>query len=196
MEPLECKICGLIMKGDKGYGMPSHIIRTHKKPYAEYLAEYILPFAPRCANPNCEKRCRFQSIGVGFTKYCCIHCAREGEQNHRWIGGKIGSKGYIKVRCEGHPRASKLGHYVLEHDLIMEQYIGRYLVKGEVVHHINRIRSDNRLENLELTLKGKHIGGHNQERIWKPESLQKKKDYAAIAKRNDLGRFVKVGVTQ
>jgi hypothetical protein len=59
------------------------------------------------------------------------------------------SQGYILLYKPEHPNCSVKGHYS-EHRLVMEQTIGRFLVKGENVHHKNGVRNDNRPENLEL----------------------------------------------
>lgn len=83
---------------------------------------------------------------------------RPGEGNGAWTGGRrVDRDGYILLWVADHPHArqsrqrvhSRAG-YVLEHRLVMERVLGRFLDPSEVVHHRNGVNDDNRPENLEL----------------------------------------------
>lgn len=75
---------------------------------------------------------------------------RLGKEAANWRGGKQHtSAGYMYISAKDHPHANHQG-YVLEHRLVMEKYLGRYLDPIEAVHHKNGIKTDNRIENLQL----------------------------------------------
>lgn len=86
---------------------------------------------------------------------------RFGEQAANWRGGvrKANKAGYIYIYKPDHPFATKGGN-VMEHRVVLEEKIGRYLEPHEIAHHINGIKDDNRPENLALTEKGKHTQEH------------------------------------
>lgn len=67
---------------------------------------------------------------------------------------KVRKDGYVLVRApEGHPYPadhSSGTSYILEHRLVMEQALGRYLLPTEIVHHIDGNPSNNAIENLRL----------------------------------------------
>lgn len=88
-----------------------------------------------------------------------VFCSRENNGN--WKGGRRVQNGYYMVHCPGHPKAI-LG-YVYEHRLVMEQHLGRYLKKDEIVHHKNRNKQDNRLDNLEILTPSEHNRVHRKE---------------------------------
>ena len=76
---------------------------------------------------------------------------RTKESNPAWNGGrKIRKDGYILVIApKEHPHKAD-DIYILEHRLVMEAKIGRYLKPSEVVHHIDGNPSNNDISNLEL----------------------------------------------
>ena len=75
--------------------------------------------------------------------------SREGNSN--WRGGRsIASNGYVLVRVGvDHPMADVRG-YAYEHRIVASATLGRPLLPGELVHHRNGIKTDNRPENLEV----------------------------------------------
>ncbi len=60
----------------------------------------------------------------------------------------IADSGYVLEWCPTHPVATH--GVVFQHRLVVEVYLGRFLLKQERIHHKNGNRIDNRLENLEL----------------------------------------------
>ena len=84
-----------------------------------------------------------------------------GDKHWNWKGGRMNHRsGYILIYSPDHPFRSKLG-YVMEHRLVLEKKLGRYLKKGEIPHHINGIKYDNRPENIELVTHDQHMKIHN-----------------------------------
>jgi hypothetical protein len=95
-----------------------------------------------------------------------------GSSNPNFAGGKyIDDKGYVRVLRPNHPR--NIRGYVYEHRLLMEQYLGRNLEPWETVHHINEVKTDNRIENFFLCTHKEHSAIHMEGR--KPTMGQKDK---------------------
>lgn len=71
-----------------------------------------------------------------------------------YTGGPVKlSNGYMGVRVDDKDAFASMrtrSGYVLEHRYVMAQALGRPLMRGETVHHINGNIKDNRLENLQL----------------------------------------------
>ncbi len=131
----------------------------------------------KCSRPECNNefpRTTASARRWNNKIYCSNSCLGKmgkgrpsssiGEKNHSWKGGKNKLKnGYIKIYKPNHP--NNVQKYVLEHRLVMEEYIGRYLLPHETVHHRNGIRDDNRIENLELWTNKHPIGCRTEELI-------------------------------
>ena len=114
------------------------------------------------------------SIKRGTVGKYCGRCRRSGKNNPQWkCGRKRLTTGYIYKLCRNHPYANIRG-YVMEHRLVMESHLKRILNPREEIHHINGIKDDNRIENLQLFRgRGEHQTFHN---LRNPNLGRKKRD--------------------
>ena len=105
-----------------------------------------------CTASDCTRPAKAKGL-------CAPHCKRavkygdvQADRPIRSATGAGGlSHGYWKIPVPTHERHLTNGATAIaEHRLVMARHLGRPLGPGEVVHHINGNRTDNRIENLEL----------------------------------------------
>lgn len=96
----------------------------------------------KCKAEACDRPVRKNRMGYSMG-FCAGHVGSAGKYLNEPGTKLMRRDGYIEVIREDGCRS-------LEHRIVMEQYLGRTLAPGETVHHINGVRDDNRLENLEL----------------------------------------------
>lgn len=117
----------------------------------------------------------------------------KGEDHYNWKGGRSLSRGYVMIRTEDHPKAKQSNRYrIAEHVLTMERKLDRYLRDDEVVHHINGIRHDNRIDNLQLTTYSKHANIHHPKGEKRTEFWKR----YIIVRDKQTGRIVSVSLRQ
>ena len=106
-----------------------------------------------CSDEDCERV--HQALGMCATHYrrFLAHGHTDPDRPIRTVEGRgtVDNHGYKNVPVPRAQRRLVGGRaWVGEHRLVMALHLGRPLLADEVVHHRNGIRTDNRIENLEL----------------------------------------------
>jgi hypothetical protein len=136
-----------------------------------------------------DRVCSFEGCGRkhNAASYCATHYLqyRKGQKltpvkTAAKPGGpyplRLDSHGYLVITVR--PDLSKPSTTELIHRLVVEQHLGRKLLPGENVHHINGDRLDNRIENLEVWNTMQPAGQRAEDKIkFAKEILEMYKDY-------------------
>lgn len=149
-----------------------------------------------CCSATCANELkRITYLGENNHQYGLI-----GDKNSSFVGKEIVSNlGYILEYCPGHPKPcdkSNKGVRVRQHRLVIERNYDKFNpeyfeeIDGWVVlkdmydvHHINEIKTDNRLENLQILTRSEHSILHNKQRS---EIVNKYKQIVAVLKQGEL----------
>jgi hypothetical protein len=123
---------------------------------------------------NCNKEFTLIKSDADYTKrkFCSRRCVSTYFKPRVNFSKKI--NGYNYVYKPDHPNTNTDG-YVAEHRLVMEERVGHYISKDLHVHHINHVKDDNRIENLQLLTRKEHEAAHLehkrgiQKAYWTPE---------------------------
>lgn len=159
---VKCPICGLEFR---------------VKPYTIKTTKNI------CCSRKCSSELRKVTMkGVNNHQFGLF-----GELNGSYEGGRHINNGYTLILSHNHPFKNK-ANLVMEHRLIAEKHLltdeNKIVINGKdylnpkfVVHHIDGVRDNNEVSNLQIMLKSEHTRYHN---LMNPHK-----------RNNDNGRFVK-----
>lgn len=124
------------------------------------------PVVKQCARCGSEMTLKPSQAQISHCSRACQVAAKiqwpmpPDEQGRQRRKNKAG---YVLVWVPTHPNTSQKG-WQLEHRLVMEKALGRYLTSDEPIDHINEIKDDNRLENLQVMTVSAHSVKTNRDK--------------------------------
>lgn len=136
-----------------------------------------------CKHCNKELNVIPARIKDGRGKFCSRQCYAKwksknstGEKNNNWKNGIRYCMGYIYLYKPEHPKADRKG-YIKKANVVYENNTGIYPGRGYVLHHKNKNKLDDGIENLELmTISEHHKYHHLNDKFLQPYYNRKKEE--------------------
>lgn len=159
-EERACTKCGVLKPPEDYYWNDvAHTKRRSSCKECTKRAVHARVQAERTPCTGCGVLCTLKAL-------FCKRCARRGARSGRYKTGKrLDLNGYVVLSgYQDHPNSFKSGR-IFEHKAVMIEHLGRSLLPGENIHHRNGVRTDNRIENLELWSKQQPSGQRISDKI-------------------------------
>lgn len=185
---MKCKECGKeydhnhpSYPGYCSYRCYERYAKYHKEPNCIcpicgkqfYVKQYIIKRTEHqvCCSKECSSKLRSQWFsGAGNHQYGLVGALNSSFKSEK----RLSVYGYVLVYSPNHPFRN-VDDKVFEHRLVIEENADqfddkyfvvvdgkKYLKREYDVHHINEIKTDNRLENLCIMTRGEHSSYHNK----------------------------------
>jgi HNH endonuclease len=172
-----CKVdgCARIDNGSRGYCKPHY--QRHLRYGDATAGKPLKPAKPAryCDIPDCNRP--HAAHGLCHAHYMRNYLGSTSVGPFKTAKGKYKNpEGYIVLIVDAStPGATKIkGNtgIIMEHRFIVQKALGRPLRKEENIHHLNGIKDDNRIENLELWVRSQPSGQRAEDLVaWAEEIL-------------------------
>lgn len=160
----------------------SQTLKCGEATVLNYLIKYEIPRRPqnqwkgRKMSEAAKEKLRILKIGMKASRATKdkMSLQRKGVSRNT-IKRIVNTKGYVLLWEPSNPMSNKNG-YVYEHRKVMSVALKRILLSDEIIHHLNEIKDDNRIENLMLLSRKNHGTYHEsrpEKKQWQQDMMRK-----------------------